>query len=177
MHQLNILLFKGNEHRLRRRLYEEIRPLFPSRVLIKNIIEAELGRQFDVLKYENELHAGDFCDGCKEPRCCTATDVVYLGESDIIRLRAKGHRDFARPVKDEKGNEWASIRYCAPCQFLHDNRCTIYDYRPHVCWRYPMQVDGETGKAIFYISSECCIAYNLMKRQIIDAIKKTDVLI
>lgn len=176
MDQLNYFFFPGNEKLLREELYNRLKPLFPEHILVRNFIEAELKRGFNLDKYEKAMHDGNLCEECKEPSCCTVTEVVHLTEEDIDRLIQKGHKNFFHMVK-YKGLEYISIKKCNPCQFLQNHRCTIYNYRPNVCWRYPMQINADTNKPMFFIAGDCCIAFNIMKQQIIDTIRKTDGLI
>jgi Fe-S-cluster containining protein len=169
MDQLNKLFFPGNEKLLREELYKRLHPQFPPHILLRNFIEAELKRGFNLDKYEGAMHDGEFCEECKEPSCCLVTEVVYLNDDDIDRLTKKGHKDFFHEVEYE-GRKYNSFKHCNPCQLLQNHRCTIYGYRPDVCWRYPMQINADTHEPLFYIAGDCCIAFNLMKRQIIDAI-------
>jgi Fe-S-cluster containining protein len=175
MNQLNHLFFPGNENKLRLALYERIRPLFPNQV-ISTAIDAELKTGFKLDEYDDAMHEGNLCEECKEPSCCTVAEVVALTDKDIDRLIEKGHKDFFHMVERE-GRQFNSIKRCKPCQFLKNHRCTIYEYRPNVCWRYPMQINADTNKPLFLIAGDCCIAFNVMKQQIIDAIRKTDGLI
>jgi Fe-S-cluster containining protein len=170
MDQLNKLFFPGKEKLLREEFYNQIKPLVLKHILVRNFIEAELKRGFNLDKYEDAMHDGDLCGGCKEPSCCTVTEVVYLDDDDLDRLTKKGHKDFFHEVEYD-GRKYNSIKRCKPCQFLQDHRCTIYEYRPNVCWRYPMQIDADTNEPFFFIAGDCCIAFNLMKKQIIDAIR------
>jgi Fe-S-cluster containining protein len=171
MQQLNRFLFKGHEKQLREELYNKIKPLYPEQVTVRSTIEAQCIRGFDVDKYIPMMQAGGhgFCDECDESTCCTQSDPVALNNEDIKRIKSHGHKGFYKKYSDSKGYKHWGIKKCAPCQFLKDDRCTIYEYRPYVCWRYPLQ-DTTTGVKLFYIADSCCIAFNLLKHQIIDTL-------
>ena len=171
--QLNTLLFNGSEKELRETLYEKIKPLFPTSVTLRATIDHELARGIQVQKYVKEMQGGGkgFCDDCVEPTCCTLTNPVALLGEDVERLKEHGHRNFYKNYTDPLGNKYQVIKESAPCMFLKNDRCTIYSYRPLVCHRYPMQENAEDGKQILLISADCAIAFNLIRRQVIDAMR------
>lgn len=168
--QLNTLLFNGSEKELRETLYEKIKPSFPNSVTLRATIDRVLAQGIQVQKYVEGMQNGEsFCDDCVEPTCCTLTNPVALLDEDVKRLKEHGHQNFYKPHTDPLGNKYRVIKESAPCMFLKGDRCTIYSYRPFVCHRYPMQEDAKTGKQILFISADCAIAFNLVKRQVIDA--------
>jgi Uncharacterised protein family (UPF0153). len=172
--QLNYLFSKGNEKKLRDTLYKEIKPLFPGSVTLTTTIEFQCRRGIDIETYMAQAQEGNmsFCGGCVEPTCCTMSDPVALLPDDIERIKKKGHRNFYKKYSMEGSDAKFVIRKSAPCQFLKDDRCTIYDYRPFVCRRYPMTVDHNTNKPLFYFSYGCNIGYNILKRQIVDSLRR-----
>jgi Fe-S-cluster containining protein len=95
---------------------------------------------------------------------------VALEKDDIARLKKHGLTDFSRLVVRRDKEIITAIKESAPCMFLQDNRCTIYKFRPHACWNYPMN-RLDTGETIFLLPLDCCIAFNLMLRQINDTLK------
>jgi len=77
-----------------------------------------------------------YCEaGCG--RCCILEGAsLYPAEAaEIAERRGVRIRDFAEPIKYlwtlKRGGDGA-------CIFLDGSRCSIYDFRPHVCAVYPL---------------------------------------
>lgn len=170
--QLNALFSVGKEQELRDQLYADLRPLYPGIVTLRSTIDFECTRGLQIEKYITEAQKGNlsFCGGCKEPTCCTISDPVGLSAEDIARIEEHGHKDFHKPYNQDGIKEALTIKHTAPCQFLQDDKCTIYDYRPYVCHRYPMNVDAKSGLPVFLLMGNCNIGFNILKRQITDSL-------
>ena len=86
---------------------------------------------------DEEVFAGTDCLACAN--CCKTLKTVFK-ERDIIRIAASMRMrpaDFvsAYLVTDEDGDY---VQKSLPCPFLApDNKCNIYEVRPHACQSYP----------------------------------------
>jgi hypothetical protein len=77
---------------------------------------------------------------CMECANCCKTMTPTFTKADVIRI--SGHlgmtpKDFKDKwlVKEEGTGDW--INKTQPCQFLVDNKCSIYDVRPADCAEFP----------------------------------------
>jgi Fe-S-cluster containining protein len=79
--------------------------------------------------------------------CCQDNEVVLL-DPDIERFRSAGRGELAKPPFAKRHKDGRIILTLLPskrCRHLaRDNRCGIYDIRPHACSEFPM-------------GSECCL--------------------
>lgn len=82
---------------------------------------------------------------CLPGECASCCDYgfIELTVDDVARiLRAPGvgQRTLDRATTLDAKNK---IGLVGPCAFLQDNICTIYNYRPTICYTFPFQiVDG-----------------------------------
>jgi len=95
-------------------------------------------------------------------KCCSGADNEVLVSPEEIEVLMKGTHlsftDIAEPYPEwleEKGMNftfgWVLRRgEDGNCMFLKDNRCTVYQIRPHICRTYPFMLDGDR-----LIVSEC----------------------
>ena len=81
------------------------------------------------------------CFLCQKCGFCCQLEVV-LSKQDRQRLHRAGKIRFSRKVRDvvllkKRG------KYC----LYYNDGCSVYDYRPEVCRRFPVQKDGSfSGK-------------------------------
>jgi Fe-S-cluster containining protein len=76
-------------------------------------------------------------------RCgfCCQLDVV-LGKADHQRIRAAGKIRYSR----KKHGESILKRRGKYCIFYRPGACSIYDFRPDACRRFPFEHDGSIGE-------------------------------
>lgn len=77
---------------------------------------------------------------CTECANCCKTMTPTFKKADIIRIAAHlqmSPRDFRDKwlKKDEESGDW--VNTTQPCQFLADNKCSIYEVRPRDCAEFP----------------------------------------
>jgi hypothetical protein len=77
---------------------------------------------------------------CMECANCCKTMTPTFRKADIIRIAAHLKMEplaFRNKwlKKDEENGDWVNINQ--PCQFLEDNKCSIYDVRPRDCAEFP----------------------------------------
>lgn len=86
-------------------------------------------------------------DCTKCAACCQDNEVVLLDE-DVERFRKGGRGELAKPPYAKRHRDGRVILTLLPnkrCRHLQkDNRCGIYEIRPHACSEFPM-------------GSECCL--------------------
>ncbi len=78
------------------------------------------------------------CRGCG---FCCQLDVV-LSNRDVSRLKNAGYDGFTRVDKGElilnkKGTH---------CMFYESGMCSVYEYRPDICRRFPFKKDGSINR-------------------------------
>lgn len=79
------------------------------------------------------------CTACAQ--CCKTLRATFSGREQQraakrLGITAKAFREtYLETKEDEDGTVW-QIRQ-APCPFLQDNRCSIYEVRPANCSGYP----------------------------------------
>lgn len=77
---------------------------------------------------------------CMDCANCCKTMTPTFRRSDIIRISAHlgmKPRDFVEKwlFKEEDTGDW--VNRIQPCQFLVDNKCSIYEVRPRDCAEFP----------------------------------------
>ncbi len=93
-----------------------------------------------------KARAGSPCvrNGCSA--CCHETEMP-LTRADVARLEAIGHAaaDFSRIGDDGflhlRNDPTRAGGQGAPCFFLHDGLCSVYEHRPAGCRVYPFVLD------------------------------------
>lgn len=110
----------------------------------------------DVLKYYQEENVFMFvtlnsksvemfkegfkCDVGTCGECCNKYAYTLIKDHEIKRISESSHRNaklLQDHVQEANGHKWIY----GPCPFLQDNKCSIYDIRPDVCYFYPIQVE------------------------------------
>ena len=84
---------------------------------------------------------------CTDCAACCRDNEVILQEEDIKRFKDAGRGDLVKPpfAKREDGRLVLTLLPNKYCHHLQgDNRCGIYELRPHSCSEFPM-------------GSECCL--------------------
>ncbi|RYY30354.1 MAG: YkgJ family cysteine cluster protein [Chitinophagaceae bacterium] len=77
---------------------------------------------------------------CMECANCCKTMTPTFRKSDIVRIAAHLQmtpRQFSEKwlLKEEDTGDW--VNKLQPCQFLIDNKCSIYEVRPKDCAEFP----------------------------------------
>ncbi|MES2701902.1 MAG: YkgJ family cysteine cluster protein [Bacteroidota bacterium] len=77
---------------------------------------------------------------CMECANCCKTMTPTFTKMDVLRISAHlgmQPKDFKAKwlVKEADTGDW--VNKTQPCQFLADNKCTIYDVRPADCAEFP----------------------------------------
>jgi uncharacterized protein len=85
---------------------------------------------------------------CTKCAACCQDNEVILQDADVARFKAGGRADLAKPPYAKRHKDGRLILTLLPskrCRHLaKDNRCNIYELRPHPCSEFPM-------------GSECCL--------------------
>lgn len=85
---------------------------------------------------------------CTECAACCRDNEVILQPSDLVRFREGGRPDLARAPytkRDKQGRLLLTLLPNKRCrQLKRDNRCGIYELRPHPCSEFPA-------------GTECCL--------------------
>ncbi len=77
---------------------------------------------------------------CTECANCCKTMTPTFRKSDVVRIAKHLEmtpKDFMQKWlhKEKKSGDW--VNTTQPCQFLVDNKCSIYDVRPKDCAEFP----------------------------------------
>jgi hypothetical protein len=77
---------------------------------------------------------------CTECANCCKTMTPTFSKSDVVRIAKHLEmtpKDFMQKWlhKEKKSGDW--VNTTQPCQFLVDNKCSIYDVRPKDCAEFP----------------------------------------
>jgi len=76
---------------------------------------------------------------CMECANCCKTMTPTFTKADITRISAHlrmSTKDFKEKwLKKEESGEW--VNTTQPCQFLVDNKCSVYEVRPKDCAEFP----------------------------------------
>jgi Fe-S-cluster containining protein len=75
--------------------------------------------------------------------CCRYDRVAITPEE--YRLLSANVRQRVNTEKDAEGKIY--LKSAGGCQFLNDNTCTVYDYRPMVCRSFPVLAPRQTVSA------------------------------
>jgi Fe-S-cluster containining protein len=123
---------------------------------------------------------------CPPGKCgkCCFYKRVHLSAHDILRIidsKSATEEELSKIIqKDEKGERYMS---CSPagCYFLKDNVCSIYKYRPDICYIFPFgssdcEMDGRKTSQMT-IRIRCKPALDLTRDLITKALKKGDKLL
>jgi uncharacterized protein len=85
---------------------------------------------------------------CTRCAACCQDNEVILQEADIARFKQAGRGELAKPPyakRHKDGRIILTLLDSKRCRHLaKDNRCSIYEIRPHPCSEFPM-------------GSECCL--------------------
>ncbi|AKU94484.1 hypothetical protein AKJ09_01148 [Labilithrix luteola] len=85
---------------------------------------------------------------CTDCAACCRDNEVILQPSDVERFKEGGRPELAKPPyarRDKDGKLVLTLLRNKRCRHLQqDNRCGIYELRPHPCSEFPM-------------GSECCL--------------------
>lgn len=123
-----------------------------------------LGFQFDEPVIFSTLsiaaQKGIQCHGCG--RCCYSTTVtVSIPEARVIAKHlGMSFKEFMKEhIVREPTSQYGYAFRTVPCQFLVDNRCTIYEVRPSVCRNFPFLSRGPDAiPNMIYIPGTCLAA-------------------
>lgn len=96
------------------------------------------------------------CEQCGE--CCRYRHI-RVREHDLLRLKG-----CEVEVKDGG--------IVGPCRFLVDNRCSVYDKRPDVCWLFPIQ--GDLSSPNLIIRLKCRAGLNVIRTILTASLTKGD---
>lgn len=111
---------------------------------------------FDIFQAMKNSEA--FCEQCGE--CCRRNDPIILSEEDSIRLGNILSPDLFTHYVEHKEGKWR-FKKTKPCAFLKENgKCSIYEYRPHVCRQFPL-VEAEDGEVTLGEYEYCSFVENL----------------
>lgn len=77
---------------------------------------------------------------CMECANCCKTMTPTFRKSDVVRISAHlgmKPKEFVERwlYKEEESGDW--VNKSQPCQFLVDNKCSIYEVRPKDCAEFP----------------------------------------
>jgi uncharacterized protein len=116
----------------------------------------------------DELFAATDCTACA--RCCTTLRPVFSEKFQELVAKRLGitteqfRERYLELCKDEDGTQW-QIRQ-APCPFLIDNKCSIYEDRPDNCRDYPYLYKNEFRTRLWAMVERtvtCPIVFNLLE--------------
>jgi hypothetical protein len=106
------------------------------------------------MELKKDLRAAGFtCTRCGE--CCSGKDnevMVSPDEIDVLCKVAKlTQKEIVEPYPEWIHDQGATYTFGyvlkrgkdGNCMFLKNKRCTVYEYRPHICRTYPFMLDGE----------------------------------
>jgi Fe-S-cluster containining protein len=80
------------------------------------------------------------CPPSKCGLCCKHYKKVHLTASDILRLidsKSATEEELNKILQKDKDNHWFMNCFPNGCHFLKDNVCSVYKYRPDVCYIFP----------------------------------------
>lgn len=139
------------------------------RIVSELVEEAERG-PFKRLHVERN-DDGSFrplCTGCERPWCCIVFETIRLTADDIWKLSkrftmapATFSRTYCERYADVKWPEFVyTLKRALPCEFLHKDRCRIYEDRPERCRDFPLQCDQNGENFVIY--PWCNYFFNLL---------------
>jgi Fe-S-cluster containining protein len=100
--------------------------------------------------------------------CCRSL-MINVEDNDSKRLAE--HLNITKEIFEQKYLERSSqgslsVINTIPCHFLHCNKCTVYEARPHECGEFPgLHQPGFTKRsfATFMHYGRCPIVYNVIE--------------
>ncbi len=164
---------------LRRTLYEHVlRGLYSLHqvaiadvccIVSELVTEAEQG-PFKRLHVERN-DDGSFrplCTRCERPWCCIVFETIRLTADDIWALSQRFamspdafSRDYCEQYVDAVQPDFVyRLKRALPCEFLHEDRCSVYADRPERCRRFPLQCDQNGENFVIY--PWCNYFFNLL---------------
>ena len=135
----------------------------------KEFLRNYKGDQIDEMVFELNNAVSSQVDCTKCGNCCRSL-MINVGEKDTERL--SNHLNISKKEFEEKYIEKSasgniSVMKQIPCYFLHDNKCTVYEARPHECREFPgLHKAGFTGRlfATFMHYGRCPIIFNVIEK-------------
>lgn len=134
-------------------------------------VPAPLGVDAFSVRYASDLLVcppGECAECCKYKRVpITDRDVARIVEHSEYSMDdvegMLGANDSGRFLRTEGG-----------CPFLKDKACTIYAYRPDICWLFPLQPNVQNQMVVRLL---CRPALNLVRKLIVDSVRANGTLL
>ncbi|MGZ4912388.1 MAG: YkgJ family cysteine cluster protein [Halobacteriota archaeon] len=109
-----------------------------------------------------------FCAGCERPWCCIVFETIRLTVDDIWKLSERFAmppdafaREHCEKYTDAIKPHFAyRLNRAMPCEFLHEDRCSVYAHRPERCRLFPLQCDRSEQNFVIY--PWCNYFFNLL---------------
>ncbi len=109
-----------------------------------------------------------FCAGCERPWCCIVFETIRLTVDDVWMLCERFAmlpdafaREYCEKYTDATQPHFAyKLKRAMPCEFLHEDRCSVYARRPERCRLFPLECD-RSGQN-FAIYPWCNYFFNLL---------------
>lgn len=109
------------------------------------------------------------CEKCGN--CCRISTPITLTIEDPARISISLNMKMKEFIREYARRDGPLLRlrsrYCAPCIFLENNSCKIYEARPTVCRQYPFN----TGEIRFF--SFCGGSKNVFKALVVLLVVQT----
>ncbi len=173
------LFAKERRDELRRALYEKVLSGFYAlhqvsiadvyRIVNELVEEAEQGpfKRLHVARNDD----GSFrplCTDCERPWCCIVFETIRLTADDIWTLSqrfAVTPNEFSRKYCEQYADTMQPefiyrFKRALPCEFLYEDRCSIYADRPERCRNFPLQRDQNGQNFVIY--PWCNYLFNLL---------------
>lgn len=157
---------------------------------ISEIVEQNIDRHIEEMKdgfpdtllieAMDEKHGAKFCKDCEKPRCCTQSDPIEVNYWDLKKLSkhmGMTNKQFAKKYLKKhvskyavSGASYAFVK-TLPCEFLHDEKCQIYEARPTSCRIFPIiQERKKKEEPIFdvQVNEWCNYAFNIIRNSLVN---------
>jgi len=142
---------------------KDITKILTEKEISEVIRKAQTTTAFDVVmffKFGVEL---ELCGKCG--KCCKISSPIHIADEEIAFYNQFFGMSFPKHIIHKDG-KWY-LKNTKPCEFLKDNKCSIYKQRPEICRSYPFNAKVSKG---FQVDKECKIPENISKNKVIMAI-------
>lgn len=137
-------------------------------LLFKQYLQQQNSNEIDSLVYNLNEEISPQIDCTKCGNCCRSL-MINVEENDAERLAEHlniSKEDFCKKYIETSSEGNLSVMNKIPCHFLSQNKCTVYEARPHECREFPgLHQPNFNARlfATFMHYSRCPIIYNVIE--------------
>jgi Fe-S-cluster containining protein len=133
-----------------------------------SFLKTQDSEKTDALVHQLNKEISPKIDCTKCGNCCKTLMInVTEQEADNLSHHLQQSRAFFDKEYIEKGSSGMMLMNKIPCHFLHENKCTVYEYRPAGCREFPALHLPQFNKRLFTIFmhyDRCPIIFNVVEQ-------------